>query len=141
MNVLKHPSFFRPMSRPSSPAPVATPPVTAPPSRPDSSLGLDRAPRPLNKLSLSNFRRPSPAPSAVPAPTPATLVQDGTYLEMLSLKLSEAVSKALAQPTGPAAASEQVAGRRPIPQGRGHALGALIASYVSLIALPIDHKY
>lgn len=122
MNVLKHPSFFRPTSRPSSP--VLAPPA---PSRTDSGVILDRASRPLNKLSLSSFRRSSPAPGA-PAAAPITLVQDGTYLEMLSLKLSEAVSKALAQPTGPAAANEQVSGKRPIPQGRGHALGTLIAS-------------
>jgi hypothetical protein len=75
-------------------------------------------------LSLGNFRRPSPASG----PSPVPLVQDGSYLEMLSLKLSEAVSKTLAQPTGPAAANEQIGGRRPIPAGRGQALGALIAS-------------
>ncbi|TFK44519.1 hypothetical protein BDQ12DRAFT_641238 [Crucibulum laeve] len=119
MNVLKTPSFFRPASRPTSPAPA--------PSRPDPTQPFDRSSRPLNKLSLSNFRRPSPSP--YPSTTPALpLVQDGSYLEMLGLKLSEAVSRALAQPTGPAAVNEQVGGRRPIPQGRGHALGALIAS-------------
>ncbi|KAF5385879.1 hypothetical protein D9615_002370 [Tricholomella constricta] len=126
MNVLKHPSFFRPASRPSSP-PLTTPSTSPTPSRPGSSSGLDRAPRSLNKLSLSNFRRPSPSPSVALNTAPTTLVQDGSYLEMLSLKLSEAVSRALAQPTGPAAANEQVSGKRPIPQGRGHALGALIA--------------
>ncbi|KAF8070332.1 hypothetical protein FPV67DRAFT_1012825 [Lyophyllum atratum] len=127
MNVLKHPSFFRPSSRPSSP-PFMTSSVSPPTSRPGSSNGLERGPRSLNKLSLSNFRRPSPAPGAAGNTVPTTLVQDGTYLEMLSLKLSEAVSKSLAQPTGPAAANEQLSGKRPIPQGRGHALGALIAS-------------
>ncbi|KAJ3511222.1 hypothetical protein NLJ89_g4223 [Agrocybe chaxingu] len=102
MNVLKNPSFFRPTSRPSSPAPGSVP------SRTDSNQGAERTSRPLNKLSL---------------------IQDGSYLEMLSLKLSEAVSKALAQPSGPPlAVNEQVAGKRPIPQGRGLALGALIAS-------------
>ncbi|THV06758.1 hypothetical protein K435DRAFT_960357 [Dendrothele bispora CBS 962.96] len=116
MNALKNPTFFRPTSRPSSPAP---------PSRPDSGIGMERS-RPLNRLSLNSFRRPSPAPSPQPSPVPATLVQDGSYLEMLSLKLSEAVSKALAPPTGPAHANEQVSGRRPIPSGRGQALGALI---------------
>lgn len=53
---------------------------------------------------------------------------------MLGLKLSEAVSKALAQPSGPANANEQVGGRRPIPTGRGHALGALIASWVPCLS-------
>ncbi|RDB25384.1 hypothetical protein Hypma_008031 [Hypsizygus marmoreus] len=131
MNVLKHPSFFRPTSRPSSPAPLTTPSSVLPssvlPPNPDSSNGLDRA-RPPNKLSLSTFRRPSPAPGTALNAAPGPLVQDGSYLEILSLKLSEAVSKALAQPTGPAAANEQVLGKRAIPQGRGHALGALIAS-------------
>ena len=124
MNVLKNPSFFRPTSRPSSPAPV-------PLSRSDSGLGGERVSRPLNKLSLGSFRRASPAPTPTSPSPPIPLVQDGSYLEMLSLKLSEAVSKALAQPTGPAPANEQVAGRRPIPAGRGHALGALIASWVA----------
>lgn len=56
------------------------------------------------------------------------LVQDGSYLEVLGLKLSEAVSKALAQPAGPAAAHEQLGTRRPIPSGRGRALGAFITA-------------
>jgi hypothetical protein len=49
-------------------------------------------------------------------------------METLSLKLSEAVSKAFIQPSGPAVASELVGGKRPVPAGRGRALGALIAS-------------
>lgn len=91
-------------------------------------MGSERAARPLNMLSLSTFRRASPAPIPVVTPAPVTLVQDGSYLETLSLKLSEAVSKVFAQPSGPAAANDQVAGKRPVPAGRGHALGALIAS-------------
>lgn len=55
-------------------------------------------------------------------------MQDGSYLEILSLKLSEAVSKAFVQPSGPAATIELVGGKRPVPAGRGRALGALIAS-------------
>lgn len=117
---LKNPSFFRPTSRPTSP----------PPSRPDSGIGFERSAHPLNRLSLSTFRRasPAPTPTATSTLTPATLVQDGSYLEMLSLKLSEAVSKAFAQPPGPAIANELVCGKRPVPAGRGRALGALIAS-------------
>ncbi|CAA7259211.1 unnamed protein product [Cyclocybe aegerita] len=123
MNVLKNPSFFRPSSRPSSPAPGSVP------SRTDSNPGGERTSRPLNKLSLSSFIRQTPSLPPSPAPNPVTLVQDGSYLEMLSLKLSEAVSKALAQPSGPPlTANEQFAGKRPIPQGRGLALGVLIAS-------------
>ncbi|KAJ7782900.1 hypothetical protein B0H16DRAFT_1877399 [Mycena metata] len=120
MNSIKAPSFFRPTSRPSSPAPLATTP------RPETT---ERTARPLTKLSsLSNFRRPSPAP-APPSPiAPAPLVQDGSYLETLALKLSEGVSKALAQPTGLPIVTDAVGGKRPIPSGRGRALGALIAS-------------
>ncbi|KXN90160.1 hypothetical protein AN958_04650 [Leucoagaricus sp. SymC.cos] len=123
MNVLKTPSFFRPASRPSSPAPIPALPLR---SETPVNSGSDRAARPLNKFALGNLRRASPVPSARSTPTP--LVQDGSYLEMLSLKFSEAVSKALAQPSGPALPHELVSGKRPLPQGRGHALGALIAS-------------
>lgn len=124
MNVLKNPTFFRPSSRATSPAPPVIP------VRADASQTLGQ-PRPSsNKLSLSNFIRqaPTPIPTPTPPPAHAPLVQDGSYLEMLSLKLSEAVSKALAQPTGPVPVGEAVAGRRPIPLGRGTALGSLLAS-------------
>jgi hypothetical protein len=79
---------------------------------------------------MSTFRRPSPAASSTPAATtPVPLVQDGSYLETLSLKLSEAVSKTLAQPPAQAAATNDVLnGKRPIPAGRGQALGALIST-------------
>ncbi|THH16186.1 hypothetical protein EW146_g4412 [Bondarzewia mesenterica] len=117
MHALKPSSLFRPSSRPSSPAPHS--------SRSDPSAPADRASRSNHKLSLTSFRRPASAPLPSPA---AAIVQDGSYLEVLSLKLSEAVSKALAQPTGPAAVQEQVNGKRPIPAGRGHAVGALIAT-------------
>ncbi|KIJ67873.1 hypothetical protein HYDPIDRAFT_83895 [Hydnomerulius pinastri MD-312] len=116
---LKHPSLFRPSSRPTSPSPTSSPHL-------DSAMGVDRA-RPHNRLSFNSFRRPSSLTPAA-SPSPAPLVQDGSYLEALSLKLSEAVSKALAQPTGPAAPNEMVGVKRPIPAGRGEALGLLIAS-------------
>lgn len=83
--------------------------------------------RPLSILALANFRRPSPSSVPVAAQAATPLVQDGSYLEVLSLKLSEAVTKALAQPTGPALPHEQLGGRRPIPAGRGHVLGAFIS--------------
>ena len=119
---LKNQNFFRPASRPTSPAPVSP--------RPDSGIGFERTAHPLNRLSLSTFRRASPAPTPTAIPVLPTLVQDGSYLEMLNLKLSEAVSKAFVQPSGPATANELVCGKRPVPAGRGRALGALIASCV-----------
>ncbi|KAH6914183.1 hypothetical protein BKA70DRAFT_657270 [Coprinopsis sp. MPI-PUGE-AT-0042] len=121
INALKNPSFFRPMSRPASPAP------NTPAAQVDSTTTPDKATHPLtNKLSLNTFRRPTPTPlTPVPAPS---LIQDGTYLEMLSLKFSEAVSKALAQPSGPVNPAEVLVGKRPLPAGRGSTLGSVIAS-------------
>jgi len=124
MNVLKNPSFFRPSSRPSSPAPG---------NNPAPGTSGERSSRPSNKLSLSSLMRTSSSQLPAPGPinTAAPLVQDGSYLEMLSLKLSEAVSKALAQPVGITAPIDPASGKRPIPNGRGTALGTLIASYVN----------
>jgi hypothetical protein len=118
MHAIKTPSFFRPSSRPASPAPTPTP---------TAKLEIISN-HPLSKLALASFRRPTPSPAVVTAQVAATLVQDGSYLEVLSLKLSEAVTKALAQPTGPALPHEQLGGKRPIPAGRGHALGAFISA-------------
>ncbi|KAH8119255.1 hypothetical protein DFH11DRAFT_432857 [Phellopilus nigrolimitatus] len=122
MHPLKTPAFLRPSSRPSSPLPTPLSP------RLDSETGADHRPaRPLSKLTLTHFgRKPSPAP--IRSVTPFPLVQDGSYLESLSLKLSEAVTKALAQPPGAVASGEVLNGKRPIPAGRGHALGELIAA-------------
>lgn len=136
MYALKTPSFLRPTSRSASPAlppPASTTVHTPASSRPDFGEILEPFPRlppkgPLTRLSLSSKRRPSVAPS--PPPTP-TLVQDGSYLEALALKLSNAVSKAIAQPTGTPAPGEIVwNGKRALPKGRGSALGALIGSCV-----------
>lgn len=122
MYTIKTPSFLRPSSRPSSPAP--TPSLSA---RPEGDLGGDRPARPLTKLSLTHFtRKPSPAPSLTANNVP--LIQDGSFLESLSLKLSEAATKALAQPTNGVAMGDALNGKRPIPAGRGRALGELIAS-------------
>ncbi|KAG1878095.1 hypothetical protein DFJ58DRAFT_648911 [Suillus subalutaceus] len=114
----KHPNLFRPNSPPTSPNP---------PSRSEPVMVLERTSRPLTKLSFSGFKRTSSSMS-VSSPPPAPLVQDGSYLQALGLKLSEAVSKAMVQPTGPVPVGELVGGRRPIPAGRGRALGLLIAS-------------
>jgi len=120
MNVLKTPPFLRP-STPLSPAPSAVP------ARPESSHGM--ASFRGTKLSLGNFmRQPSLPTIAPPPPPPAPVPQDASYLEMLGLKLSEAVTRALAQPVGPPTASDLVSGKKPIPPGRGLALGSVIAS-------------
>ncbi|KAN0133926.1 hypothetical protein V8E53_008144 [Lactarius tabidus] len=123
MNALR-PSIFRPTGRPSPPpTPIPTLSPTPTPPRTDAA---DKASRSISKLSLTGFKRPSSTPS-VPPSQAATIVQDGSYLQVLSLKLSEGVSKALAQPVGPAPPNECLNGRRPIPAGRGRTFGSLIA--------------
>lgn len=123
MNVLRNQSLFRPSSQPVSPSAVSPLPTPEP-------VVLERSSRPLNLLSLGNFKR-HPTISRVqtsPSPSPVGVVQDISYIETLSLRFSEAVTRALAQPSGPAPLHELLSGKRPIPQGRGHALGALIVS-------------
>jgi hypothetical protein len=116
MNVLP---LFRTAGR-SSPSP---PTPTAQSS--DRTNPADRAPRSISKLSLGGFRRSTS--DCARSTQAATVFQDGSYLQVLSLKLSEGVSKALAQPTSPATATDALNGRRPIPTGRGREFGSLIA--------------
>ena len=85
--------------------------------------------------SLAKLRLLSPPASPSPQPTlPRTLVQDGSYLQTLGLKLSESSSCALAPVLG--GGSDSLKGRRPLPPGRGKALGALISTYVPFPPLP-----
>jgi hypothetical protein len=126
---IRTPAFLRANTRPDSAtsAQVVMAPLPAPSPMEPSLSGGERTSRPLNKITMSLLRAtPASSPSRTASPTP--LVQDGTYLEALSLKLSEAVTKALAQPTGLPVPGEVLSGRRPLPAGRGTALGALIAS-------------
>lgn len=122
MNALR-PSIFRPTSRPSSPSPAVTPQPSDGAANP-----AERAPRSITRLSLAGFRRPPPTRS-MSLSQAASTIQDGSYLQVLSLKLSEGVSKALAQPVGTATTGECLNGRRPIPAGRGREFGSLIAMY------------
>ena len=127
MYALKTPAFLKASSRPSSPLP--SPAISG---RGDSDTnGMDqRTSRPISKaLGLSSLsRKPSPAPAR--SMTPTALIQDNSYMESLSLRLSEAVTKALAQPPGTAGAgvTDVLNGKRPIPPDRGRALGELIAA-------------
>ena len=129
MHALKT-SFLKPASR------SASPPLPSVTYSADSAVALEPLPPmsrssskgPLNRLSLTSRKRPSVSPTPLPTPT---LVQDGSYLEALGLKLSNAVSKALAQPPGPPAPGEVVwNGKRVLPKCRGKALGVLIGSCV-----------
>src|SRR5712671_4759632 len=116
MNSLR-PSLFRPAARPTPSSPIPTPPP------PDESHPADKTSR---KALLAGFKKPSPNRSMSLSQVPTT-IQDGSYLQVLSLKLSEGVSKALAQPACHATAGECLSGRRPIPAGRGREFGSLIA--------------
>ena len=79
---------------------------------------------------LAKLRRLSPPTTPAPQPTPPpTLVQDGSYLQTLGLKLNGAISRALAPVLG--GGTDSLKGRRPLPSARGRALGALISRYVS----------
>lgn len=116
-HTLKNQAIFRPTSRPASP-----------PSPLDSSVVTERA-QPLTRVPF-NLRRSSLTPATSPGPAPP--IQDKSFLEALGLRLNEAVSKALAHPSGPSLPGELLGGRRPIPAGRGRALGGLIASYATI---------
>lgn len=126
MHSLKTPAFLRHSSRPSSPLPTQ---VSS--GRSDSENAIDSRPTSqLTKaLTLTSFsRKPSPAP--VRPSTPVPLVQDGSFLESLGLRLSDAVTKALIQPPGSTGTTgnDVLYGKRPIPADRGKALGELIAA-------------
>jgi len=134
MHALRAPSFFRPSSRTASPTPTPVPhaqPITSVSETavtvdPLHAMSRPTSRGPLNRLALTSKKRTAAVPT--PPATP-TLIQDGSYLEALSLKLSEAVSKALAQPMGPLAPGEVTwNSRRALPKGRGSTLGALILS-------------
>jgi len=119
MNVLP---LFRNTGRPSSSPPTPTAQSS------DRANPADKAPRSISKLSLGGFRRSaSDLARSTTYSQAATVIQDGSYLQVLSLKLSEGVSKALAQPTSPTTATDALNGRRPIPTGRGREFGSLIA--------------
>ncbi|KAF8513174.1 hypothetical protein BU17DRAFT_53602 [Hysterangium stoloniferum] len=140
MHTLKTPSFLRSTSRSASPAQTSIPTAEFVSSLPDTKMVSDALPpmtRPtskgtLNRLTLSSLRRTSATPTPIATPT---LVQDGSYLEALSLKLSEAVTKAIAQPTGTVVPGEVLwNGKRAIPKGRGTMFGALIGSELDAAA-------
>lgn len=102
---------LRTTSRPSSPA------IDHSPGR--TSMDIAKMPR---IQSLTGFHRRS---TNTPPPSPGpSLVQDGTYLDALGLRLNEAASKALV--VCPGAGPDSLKGRKPLPAGRGRAFAVLI---------------
>ncbi|KAG8736135.1 hypothetical protein FRC10_009657 [Ceratobasidium sp. 414] len=161
MHGLKTPAFLGlRSSRPASPAPNISPPAMTPLVAPTSGLpaptplditvpaslidgtkdNKDSLPlrRPLGMLHLSAaFRRASPSPTPIPtAGIDKATTTGSSYLDALALKLSEAAGKAIAPPA-PAHNSDGLLlnGRRPLPLGRGKALGQLIVSEMNAAAL------
>ena len=74
-----------------------------------------------------------------------TLVQDGTYLDALGLKIGEAVSKALFLPNnsglGVGSGGDTLNGKRALPAGRGRALAEMIAGYVCPFPIECAHVH
>lgn len=136
MNAIRQAAFLRPISRSSSPAPSARNESGVIETRLDDIPITRTSSRgPLNRLTLSAKKSRSSipiegTPPGTPSP-PQTLLQDGSYLEALSLKLSEGTSKALAPapliPSGAAVPDDVFNGRRALPAGRGRALGNIIS--------------
>ena len=115
--------------------PLSLPPSAAAPSPPSTPRS-----RPLTRLAegLTTLRKaaqsPAPIPPSVSPVVGPTTTASVTYLDSLSLKLGEAVNKALIAPpqlskpvAGAVDLEPVLKGKRPIPAGRGRALGALIA--------------
>lgn len=148
MQSIKAP-FFHSRSRPATPTSPGMPAlpvnslIDSPPSRPPSPPATPRSGFARLHLSTKShmFRRPgTPTASTkecVETP-PVTSGAGSAYLANLGLKLGEAVSKALTyqlgSPTASSASSTAsfsessiLKGRKPLPAGRGLALGALIA--------------
>ncbi|KAI9450349.1 hypothetical protein F5148DRAFT_598257 [Russula earlei] len=125
MNPLR-PSLFRPTSRSYPSSPILSP------QTPDEANPADKATWSIAKLSLAGFKKPPPERSMSLSQV-STTTQDGSYLQVLSLKLSEGVSKALCQPAGPATAADSLHGRRPIPTGRGREFGSLISNELNAL--------
>lgn len=115
---------------------AAAPGAFAPASTGTASAAVNPSRGRVKTLSsLTPFKRAnSPAPPQPVQPiAPQTLVQDGSYLQQLSLKLGDAVTKALALPPVPvtAVAEPVIDGKGPLPAGRGRCLGSLISRCVS----------
>ncbi|KDQ21525.1 hypothetical protein BOTBODRAFT_168778 [Botryobasidium botryosum FD-172 SS1] len=131
---------LRSSSRPSSPSPQrADLSVTAMSGTGPAAPVASPIPRPLTQ---NPFRRrsPTPQPSALtPAPDKGDALASsggGTYLDSFSLKMSEAVAKAVTNPVATAPGDKDITlkGKKPLPLGRGKALGDLIISELRTVS-------
>lgn len=137
---------LRAQSRPASPAPVFVDGSNN--SANEENIVASKTANPITRiqnLSLTSFAKrgatppPSPSPAgavggaSIPVTPPIAIVQDGTYLNTLGMKLNEAATRSLAMPivnNGSAISADVWRGRKPIPAGRGRQFALLIETYV-----------
>jgi hypothetical protein len=148
---IRAPAFLS-RSQPPSPSPIRPASFAAADDSEATANTPTHTRRALARLQKT-FKRaslPSPTPvSSVPFPSGLTPLEPasslpGQYLDTVGLRFAEAASKALANPTGPSSSSayasgailpakndpciQLLKGQKPLPPGRGAALGTLITS-------------
>lgn len=148
---IRTPAFLT-RSQPPSPAPTRPSSFAADDSGDAPTNAHTHTHRALTRLQKTFKRAPSPSPTpvnSVPFPSGLTPLEPasslpGQYLDTVGLRFAEAASKALANPTGPSPPStyasgailpakndpcvQLLKGQKPLPPGRGAALGTLITS-------------
>ncbi|KIM22657.1 hypothetical protein M408DRAFT_332844 [Serendipita vermifera MAFF 305830] len=87
------------------------------PQRPNSAMARIQSLAPFHK-------RVAFTPPPSPKPAPSTIVQDGTYLNTLGLKLNEAATRVLAPVSGNGTDSWK--GKKPLQAGRGRQFASLV---------------
>lgn len=135
---------LRAQSRPASPASPAPAPLTdtvqsarnatahahGSATVPTEDMSVQHRTTPLSRIqNLTPFTKRSahtPTPTPPPTPIPSAIVQDGTYLNTLGLKLNEAATRALVTSTSSGSGPDSFKGRKPLPAGRGRFFAALI---------------
>jgi hypothetical protein len=93
------------------------------PQRPTSAMSRIQSLTPFHKRVVF-----TPPPSPSPTPTmiaPSAIVQDGTYLDTLGLKLNEAATRVLAATPGGSGA-DVWKGKKPLQSGRGRQFASLV---------------
>lgn len=89
--------------------------------RPNSAMSRIQSLTPFHK-------RVAFTPPPSPKPAQSTIVQDGTYLNTLGLKLNEAATRVLAPANG--TGTDSWKGKKPLQAGRGRQFATLIETLV-----------
>jgi hypothetical protein len=95
------------------------------PQRPNSAMSRIQSLTPFHKRVVFT---PPPSPKPTPAVVaPSAIVQDGTYLDTLGLKLNEAATRVLVAAPGGSGA-DVWKGKKPLQTGRGRQFASFIAT-------------